>query len=234
MTRGYVPLCLLFLLPCGVGACATSYGRAGTFHGGYEDQRIGQARFQVFVRGNEYTNQMTLVGYFHRRATELCQSIGYSGYAWELSTRTTTVQRSPKTVTVDKTYDESGSHTTIQEHPATSVDLYSVSGTVDCDMSGQATSAHGNEQNFAPPVISVQQAQAAAFRLERGLTREQVAQILGLPTNVATETAGQDTGKAWLALRWSYIWYGGTPDQRRLGLLFADHGGWHLQYWAWY
>jgi len=229
VTRGSVAV---FLLAFGSGACAaftatpTPYQPSG-YSGGYEDQRVGDTRFQIVVRGNGRTSEMTLVGYFHRRASELCQSIGYSGYSFEVSTQTTQRQLSPKTTTVDRTYDANGSRTTIQEHPATSVELYSVGGSVDCNRSGRATAP--NE-----PGITLQQAQALFFRLERGMTREQVAQILGPPSSVKTEPAGQDTGRPWLCLTWNYIWNSGTADRKGLGVLFADQGGWRLHYWSWF
>ena len=103
MTRGYLSV---FLLAGGMGACAfftptpTPYQPSG-YTGGYQDQRLGQTQFLVSVSGNGNTSEMTLVGYFHRRATELCRSIGYSGYSFELSTQATQTQMTPKTYTVD-------------------------------------------------------------------------------------------------------------------------------------
>jgi hypothetical protein len=224
----------VFILAVGVGACATlaphptPYQPSG-FSGGYEDQRVGQTQFVVSVSGNAYTSETTLLGYFHRRATELCQSIGYGGYSYQLSTQASQTETTPKTYTVDKTYDGNTEHTTIQEHPATSIQKYSVSGSIVCNTSTPAAAA-----NAPAPGITLQEAQSAFLRLQRGLTREQVAQILGSPSYTETTTAGQDTGRAWLALKWNYVWNGGTGDQKGLSLLFADQGGWRLHYWAWY
>ena len=225
----------MFLFAIGVGACSfltptpTPYQPSG-YTGGYQDQRVGQTQFVVSVSGNAHTSEMTLVGYFHRRATELCQSIGYSGYSFELSTQATQTQMTPKTYTVDKTYEGNTTHTTIQEHPATSVTKDGINGRIDCNASAQVVEANGGP----PPGMSIQQAQAAINRLERGLTREQVAQILGMPSNILTTTAGEDTGRAWLALKWNYVWNGRTVNETGLQLFFANQGGWRLHYWRWY
>ena len=229
MTRGYVSL---FLLACTAGACATATPyQNSAYSGGYQDQRIGQTEFLVTVRGNAYTSESTLVGYFHRRATELCQSIGYNGYSFRLSTEATRTQVTPKTYTVDKTYEGNTTHTTIQEHPATSVTKYGVDGRIDCNPSGQVVEVNGGP----PPGLSIQQAQAAIIRLERGLTREQVTQILGMPSNMLTTMiTSEDTGRTWLALKWNYVWNGGTANEKGLQMFFADQGGWRLHYWRWY
>lgn len=228
----------MFLFAIAVGGCASFWGSPVTptpyqpsgYSGGYEDQRIGPAAFIVSVRGNGVTSETTLVGYFHRRANELCQGIGYGGYSYKFDTQTTQTETSPRTVTVDKTYDGNTTHKTIQEHPATYIQKYVVTGSVNCNTSIPAAPTW----NAPPPALSLQQAQAAFPRLTHGLTREQVVQILGPPTIAKTGTAGEDTGRPWLALKWNYVWNGGTPDEKGLGLLFSDQGGWRLAYWAWY
>jgi hypothetical protein len=82
---------------------------------------------------------------------------------------------------------------------------------------------------------TLEQAQAASLRLEPGLLRDQVARILGPPTNTETVPAGEATGHAWQALLWNYVWYDGTPGRKALALFFEfdDHVGWRLNSWRW-
>jgi hypothetical protein len=223
-----VSLCWAFVFAAGVlgTGCATQYQPAG-LTGGYEDQRIGRTQFFVSVRGNGYTGEATLIRHFHRRASELCQSIGFVGYTFDAATRTQTSQ-TPSSYTANTTYHGSSSETTIQEHPGMNITKHAVSGYVTCNAPLAPAQTGGTQ------AISLPQAQSASLRLEPGLTREQVAQILGLPTNTESQTAGQNTGVPWQALLWNCVWYDGTPNRKMLTLYFSDQRGWRLNSWSWF
>jgi S1-C subfamily serine protease len=62
-----------------IAGCATKYQPMG-FTGGYTDQSLGDNVYLIQVNVNAYTSAATAYRYFHRRAQELCQSKGFSGY----------------------------------------------------------------------------------------------------------------------------------------------------------
>jgi hypothetical protein len=111
-------------------ACATRYHQRG-LTGGYDDRRVGPTLFFVKVNGNGFTHETTLVEYFHRRASDLCQSIGFAAYSFETNTAASTTT-TPPTYSVDTTYDRRSSHTEIREDPGMSVTKFAVSGYVNC------------------------------------------------------------------------------------------------------
>lgn len=61
---------------------ATTYGPMG-MTGGYEDQRLGPDRFFIHCRGNAFVSTGEVMGFFHRRAAEVCAQAGYRSYEVE-------------------------------------------------------------------------------------------------------------------------------------------------------
>jgi len=87
-----------------------------------------------------------------------------------------------------------------------------------------------------PPVakngMTVEQAQHASLLLAPGMTRKQVLEVLGEPTDAESTTAGSSTDHPWQALVWNYRWQGATKD-KRLILYFAEGTQWRLNNWTW-
>jgi hypothetical protein len=109
----------------------TPYQQRG-LTGGYEDRRVGPTLFFVNVKGNGFTGETTLVGYFHRRAAELCQSIGFSSYSFNSNTVANTT-RGPTTYSANTTYGYNSMQTEVRENPGMSVTKYAVSGYINCN-----------------------------------------------------------------------------------------------------
>ena len=61
-----VTICIAF------SACVTPYQKAG-FSGGYTDFETQTGVYYVSFKGNGYTNKETVVQYWHRRASEICE-----------------------------------------------------------------------------------------------------------------------------------------------------------------
>jgi len=84
--------------------------------------------------------------------------------------------------------------------------------------------------------LTVRRAQDASVVLEPGMTRDQVVQVLGNPTDTESQTMGQKTDSgAWQALVWNYRWADGfSGESKRLVLYFAEGDEWRLNHWRWY
>lgn len=121
-------------------ACVTPYQPQG-LGGGYDDRRLGPTLFFVKIKGNGFTGETTLVEYFHRRATEICQSIGFAYYTFDSSTAANTT-RAPSSYSASTTYSPYGSRTEVQENPRMTVTRYEVTGYVNC---------HTPMQQYVPP-----------------------------------------------------------------------------------
>ena len=93
-----------------------------------------------------------------------------------------------------------------------------------------------------PPVakngMTVEQAQHASLLLAPGMTRKQVLEVLGEPTDAESTTAGSSTDHPWQALVWNYRWASNGYDQKRLTLFFAEPeaavADWLLNNWHWF
>jgi hypothetical protein len=91
-----------------------------------------------------------------------------------------------------------------------------------------------------PPVakngMTVGQAQDASVRLEPGMTRDQVLQVLGHPTDAESQTVVQNTDQPWQALVWNYRWQLDDYRDKRLVLfyVFAEGSEWRLNNWMWF
>lgn len=78
-------------------ASATPYQSMG-FRGGHRSRQLTADTFFVEARVNSFTSKSTALEYFHRRAAEICQAAGYSGY--EVTDRT---EDDNTVVSVDRT-----------------------------------------------------------------------------------------------------------------------------------
>jgi hypothetical protein len=66
----------IFLISC--VATPTKYGPLlEQGKEGYIDRKTGEKKYEIQVRGNGLTDHITLEGFFHRRASELCGSDQY-------------------------------------------------------------------------------------------------------------------------------------------------------------
>src|SRR5262245_58712392 len=101
------------------------------FAGGYEDLKIAPDRYYVSVKGNGFTGETTLMGYFHRRAAEVCRGAGFSRYDFDTRSSESTY-RQPSPYTATTTNGLGGRETTIKENPGSEVTKYAVKGYVQC------------------------------------------------------------------------------------------------------
>tara|TARA_B100000029_G_scaffold498398_1_gene567184 strand:+ start:50 stop:379 length:330 start_codon:yes stop_codon:yes gene_type:complete len=63
---------ILFLISCLiVNACATSYTLAPRY-----EEFIGNNKYELSFRGNSYTSEEKLKGFFSKRASKLCKNTG--------------------------------------------------------------------------------------------------------------------------------------------------------------
>ncbi|MBI2058915.1 MAG: hypothetical protein HYT87_04015 [Nitrospirae bacterium] len=119
--------------------CPTPYEEAG-LRGGYRDLQIKPGVFYVQVNGNGFTPEITLVGYFHQRAGELCRRAGFSDYsvlseAHSSESQNIELGKSYTGTTSGQLYGNTYTgQTTVQEHGGgtISVTRYQVSGYVGC------------------------------------------------------------------------------------------------------
>lgn len=67
--------------------CVTPYQKM-TNLGGYRDAEVSPGIHEVVVVGSSWTSHEVLTGYFHRRALEICTTLGHRFYDFRISTGT--------------------------------------------------------------------------------------------------------------------------------------------------
>jgi hypothetical protein len=82
--------------------------------------------------------------------------------------------------------------------------------------------------------LTLTQGRSLSTQLSMGQSQDKVRQLLGPPDETSSQTMGQNIGKPWQGLVWSYRW-GGSLNPTRLSITFADfQGQWLVNNWDWY
>jgi hypothetical protein len=126
MRRLLAPAALL------LAACATPYQPMG-YSGGYSESKTAPGEYAVRVKVNGYTSGATAEAYFHRRAMELCQAEGFTGYDHDVRNGADTYSE-PASYTART----SGNTTQVQQTGGGTVRKAWVSGAVKCKGSAAA------------------------------------------------------------------------------------------------